>query len=100
MRGSGRRMPGPALYRPDRAVQRRKVHPFDEAPHQAHTMIVRHQSLEVHRAKCNLPSLRHAKPRKPNIRLLRSRLDRQTSDQLRARFLRHSDNTMRMTSRF
>lgn len=90
------RMPGPALHRLDRAVQGRNVQPFDEAPHQAHPMVVRHQSLEVHRAKRNLPPLRRAKPGTRNARPLRSRLNRQSFDQLRTVILRHIDNTMRL----
>ena len=91
----GRRMPGLTLHRLDRAAQRCKVQPFDEAPDQAHPMFVRNKGLEVHGTKRHLPPVCRAKPRKCNARPLRRRLDRQSFDQRRTIFLRHSDNTMR-----
>ena len=93
----GRRMPGLTLHRLDRAVQRCQVQPFDEAPDQAHPMFVRNQALEVHGAKRYLPPVRRAKPGKCNARPLRRRLDRQSFDQRRTIFLRHSDTTMRIS---
>ena len=61
----GRRMPGPALHRLDRAVQLRKVQPFDEAPEQAHPMVVRNQGLEVDGTKpATCRRSRRAKPRR------------------------------------
>jgi hypothetical protein len=56
-------MTRPAFDRLDAGVQRRKVEPLDEAPHQAHPVIGRDQLVQAHRPQRHLPALRHAQAR-------------------------------------
>jgi hypothetical protein len=61
----GRRMARPAFDRLDGGVQRRQIQPFDEAPHQAHPVIGRHQLVQAHRPPRHLPAFRPTQPRPP-----------------------------------